>query len=387
MIRKKEFAGIVFLVVICLLLITFCEKDSPSIGNRPISFQAIEIEQSVPEDHISIEEIINAQRAKLLRELQDYNLPNKISLSNLTLETGGQPIRTVIITTWRSGSTFLGDILNALPGNYYHYEPLLDFGIIQIRGPPYSEPALNVLKSLLNCDYTDLHRYLEFGMSHIYLFTHNQRLWAQCEAYPDYCWEPEFLNNFCKLFPFQSMKTVRLRLKLAEQLLEDEILGVKVILLVRDPRGTLQSRKHRDWCPGEPDCDQPNYLCSDMVSDYSAAIRLSKLYPTRFRAIRYEDLSLNPYKHVQALFDFMGLQVHPAVKEFLDSHTTINVGGVSSTYRDSKIAPFHWRNDLSYSEVRAIEGNCSEAMKLWGYVRTDGSSLKDFYPLTPYDIK
>lgn len=108
MIRKKEFLGIVFLAVICLLLITFREKDSHSIRNRPISFQAIEIEQSVPEDHISIEEIVNAQRSKLLRDLQDYKLPSKISLSNLTLDTGGQPIRTVIITTWRSGSTFLG---------------------------------------------------------------------------------------------------------------------------------------------------------------------------------------------------------------------------------------------------------------------------------------
>lgn len=60
-------------------------------------------------------------------------------------------------------------------------------------------------------------------------------------------------------------------------------LNVKVVLLVRDPRGTLQSRKHRDWCPGEPDCDQPNNLCADMVSDYSAAVQLNRRYPDRFR--------------------------------------------------------------------------------------------------------
>lgn len=56
-----------------------------------------------------------------------------------------------------------------------------------------------------------------------------------------------------------------------------------MVLLIRDPRGTLQSRKHRDWCPGESDCDQPNTLCADMVSDYSAAIQLKKIYPDRFR--------------------------------------------------------------------------------------------------------
>lgn len=60
-------------------------------------------------------------------------------------------------------------------------------------------------------------------------------------------------------------------------------LNVKVILLVRDPRGTMQSRRHRDWCPGAPDCDQSSYLCADLVADYSAAIRLKKLYPSRFR--------------------------------------------------------------------------------------------------------
>lgn len=65
-------------------------------------------------------------------------------------------MRSIIVTTWRSGSTFLGDILNSHPANYYHYEPLLDFSIIQIRGPPNAEKALNTLKNLLNCNYTNL---------------------------------------------------------------------------------------------------------------------------------------------------------------------------------------------------------------------------------------
>ncbi|ENN83499.1 hypothetical protein YQE_00143, partial [Dendroctonus ponderosae] len=126
-------------------------------------------------------------------------------------------------------------------------------------------------------------RYIEYATTRNNLLRHNKLLWAHCEADHDICWDREFLNQFCRLFPFQSVKTVRLRLNLAEALLELKSLNVKVILLIRDPRGTLQSRKHRDWCPGEPDCDQPNYLCSDMVSDYSAAIRLKELYPSRFR--------------------------------------------------------------------------------------------------------
>ena len=67
-------------------------------------------------------------------------------------------------------------------------------------------------------------------------------------------------------------------------------LNVRVLLLIRDPRGTMQSRKHRFpqmnlygygwygstlpnsriWCPCNPDCDDPKMLCQDLVDDYQA---------------------------------------------------------------------------------------------------------------------
>lgn len=60
-------------------------------------------------------------------------------------------------------------------------------------------------------------------------------------------------------------------------------LNVRVVLLIRDPRGSMQSRKHRVWCPGRPDCDDPSTVCSDMQLDYEAAIELSQRFPQRFR--------------------------------------------------------------------------------------------------------
>lgn len=60
-------------------------------------------------------------------------------------------------------------------------------------------------------------------------------------------------------------------------------LGVRLVLLIRDPRGILQSRKHREWCPAKPDCSDPALVCADMVSDFSAAVKLSKKYPRSFR--------------------------------------------------------------------------------------------------------
>ena len=56
-----------------------------------------------------------------------------------------------------------------------------------------------------------------------------------------------------------------------------------MILLVRDPRGTLSSRRFRDWCPNRPDCADSQRHCDDLVSDFYFAKKLKKLFPNRFR--------------------------------------------------------------------------------------------------------
>lgn len=338
---------------------------------------------------VTIADILTAQRQLIDDEMEHFEYARDAEqLSALTPATGGRPYQSVIITTWRSGSTFLGDILNAMPANFYHYEPLLNFDIIQIRGPPHATAALRNLKQLLNCNYTGMEEYLDFGQTHKYLFSHNTRLWRYCHLYPQHCWDPTFLASFCRLFPMQSMKVVRLRLALAEQLIADETLSTRIVLLIRDPRGTLQSRKHREWCPGRPDCDDPAALCHDMVADYYAAQILTKKYPTKFKAVRYEDLSLDPYKETQDILSFYGLPFDPLVEEFLDSHTRSDIGGVSSTFRDSKSAPFHWIHELKFDEIDDIQANCKKAMQLWGYRVADETTIdeKTFNPIGEFSL-
>lgn len=69
-------------------------------------------------------------------------------------------------------------------------------------------------------------------------------------------------------------------------------LGVQVLLLVRDPRGTMQSRHHRDWCPGNPDCNDPAWLCRDLVSDFQTAKKFLKKFPNSFRFVLLKILLL-----------------------------------------------------------------------------------------------
>ena len=244
--------------------------------------------------------MINKERALLAEDMAGFEAINGEAVKNYMMESGGQPVRAMVTTTWRSGSTFLGDIMTSHPGTFYHYEPLLHYDIVQARTGPLAEDAVRTLSSLMRCNYTSLGRtlsldshpdllpgrYLQYGKQHQWLFSHNERLWAHCLAdgpqfRKSYCWDPVFLNSFCPLFPFQSIKTVRLRLNLTQSLVEET--NVKVLLLVRDPRGTVESRKHRDWCPGNQDCEDPARLCQDLQSDHQAFLRLSAKYPGRYK--------------------------------------------------------------------------------------------------------
>lgn len=125
-----------------------------------------------------------------------------------------------------------------------------------------------------------------------------------------------------------------------------------------------------------------------MVSDYNAAVNLTKQYPQHFKVVRYEDLSLNAYDMSQTLLEFYGLPFDNQVQEFLDSHTKQNIGGVSSTFRDSKSAPFNWAKVLSIEDVKSIQDKCTEAMELWGYKRaeTETELLENFNPLLDFNF-
>ncbi|KAI5642488.1 sulfotransferase domain-containing protein [Phthorimaea operculella] len=296
-------------------------------------------------------------RLKIKTELWRYNFSHSgvEQLKDLVMETGGEPLRSVIFSTWRSGTTFLGELLNAVPGNFYHYEPLLNYEIVQIRGPPQSDKAMSYIKSMLNCSYDNIEDYFEYGKTHLNQFTHNTRLWDHCKYRKELCFDAEFTARFCKLFPFQSMKVVRVRLRLAEELLRDHKLNIRVVLLIRDPRGVMQSRQNETFCKQGPDCRKPELLCADMVSDNVTAARLLQSYPEKLMVLRFEELALNPKIVSQKLLKFMRLSEVPGdIDNFLLTHTNADMGRKFTTIRKSQDVPYRWKK-LEFSFVDSVQ--------------------------------
>ncbi len=79
--------------------------------------------------------------------------------------------------------------------------------------------------------------------------------------------------------------------------------------------------------------------------------------------------------------------MRPSVNTFLKTHTKRNKGGVSSTVRDSKAAPYHWRKDLNFSHIEAIQEKCGEAMRRWGYTMySSDDERKNIHPVHEFTL-
>lgn len=167
-------------------------------------------------------EIVNKYRNELKNVLKDFQFPDSRELSSFVPESNGTSLKIVIITTWRSGSSFFGNIISSIPGMFYVYEPLSSFRARRIREPPNSKLAINDIKSFFRCDYNKLPNYIKFIERFPYIMLFNRPSLPYWSEYNNITFHPDFLTKFCNLFPFQTLKVLRLQLNWVNELLSDK---------------------------------------------------------------------------------------------------------------------------------------------------------------------
>jgi len=295
----------------------------------------------------------------------------------------------LIATTWRSGSTFLGDLLNHYKGTFYYFEPLHYYSSLKDLKTVQSEP--DFLKSLYTCSFNSEN--IGF-LTHVskppnkFIFeNHNFRLWNSCKnLLPKnaMCFMPDYLNHVCPLFPIKLIKTVRLRVRKIEKLLGDPAMDLKVIVLVRDPRGVYNSRNTgpvKNWCKNDL-CANPVTGCQDLNNDIQAAFSLESRYPGSVRLVRYEDLSMFPEETARSMLDFLDLPFTEGIAHYIETHTskeklkvvknkkTKKIERHKDTYgtaRNSTATAFAWRENLGFPETEKIQEACLVPMEKLGY--------------------
>jgi len=141
-------------------------------------------------------------------------------LSNFTLETGGQPIRSMLVTFRGSGALTLLDNLAHQPGCYQHYAPLMAHES-RLGAEQNHKQALEELEALYNCNYNKSAEMILWGKRSTVFRRFYGAQAKMCQTYSqEICWNAETMAAICKLYPFINMAVYNLRLKFLAPLLE-----------------------------------------------------------------------------------------------------------------------------------------------------------------------
>ncbi|XP_047499068.1 carbohydrate sulfotransferase 6-like isoform X2 [Penaeus chinensis] len=272
------------------------------------------------------------------QDLVDKSFRN---LSNGPRAAGPRRKAVVLFSRWRSGSTFMGELLKkAGRGIFYSYEPLYDYGAhVLYEDIEETRMAVEEVKHILRCQF-------DFGKIEEILRS-NPLLREACET-SGYCKDVNHTAELCRRSSLHVAKVLRLGLQWARPLLEMEDVEVKLIYLVRDPRAVLSSRARVAWC-STPTCKDVEMVCSLLEDDLLEASLLQEDYPTRFHLIHYDEFCQTPFAALQKLMTFLGLPVTRDQKKILQSKLPSR--DPLSIYKNSSAQAQLWRTRTSFTGV------------------------------------
>ena len=145
-----------------------------------------------------------------------------------------------------------------------------------------------------------------------------------------------------------------------------EIPDLKIISLFRDPRAVHLSQAQYFKM------SNATLLCTALNSCAVDAKRLLEKYPKNFHLLRYEDFASHPWKVSQRLLDFLGLRANIKTDTFIHTHMTDVKGksrgkNVFDTVMKSSAAVSNWRHRTRMPQVRNVQAQCQQAMRVLGY--------------------
>nr|XP_027233787.1 carbohydrate sulfotransferase 5-like [Penaeus vannamei] len=288
---------------------------------------------------------------------QDLAVGSSRNLSNGPRAAGPRRKAVVLFSRWRSGSTFMGELLKkAGRGIFYSYEPLHEYGVhVLYEDVEETHVAVEEVKSILRC---------QFDFSEIdELLQKNPLLREACKT-NDFCKDANYTAEVCRRSSLHVAKVLRLGLQWARPLLEMEDVEVKLIYLVRDPRAVLSSRSRVAWC-STPSCKDVKTVCSLLEDDLFEASLLQEDFPKRFHFILYDQFCQTPFAALQDLMTFLGLPVTKDQRKLLQSKLPST--DPLSIYKNSTAQAQLWRQRTSFIRVvMPVQRRCWDSMEVLG---------------------
>ncbi|XP_071492575.1 carbohydrate sulfotransferase 2-like [Diadema antillarum] len=304
----------------------------------------------------------------------------------------------VILMSQRGfGSSTVGEIFNKNPKIFYLFEPLWMMSNEAEAGdgvnPLSTATERDILREIFRCKFRG-----DFTMM---LTKYNEMLRTRrvCEVSEGtQCMisNTTLLDETCKRNSGRvAIKVVRTDLDKLKSLVVDDQLNVKILHLVRDPRGVASSLIQHvitrlpdddlialsDQLPRKGRLKALGLLnqtikgknsvqayCLWMRQNLFNSARLPEWLEDHYKLLKFEEFASSPILVTKDIYNFVGLPVPLEIEQWLELYRnnthTAKLNGLQSNLKERAQ---QWIFDLSESEVEQVEEECMDVINALGY--------------------
>ena len=292
----------------------------------------------------------------------------------------------------RSGTTFTTKMFAEDPQLFTVYEPLWITSLWSREHPTevsqWKRNVLDVLRGILGCKFAD-----SLAGTKFLSYTNGQwsgafvknpfKSAAFCNGtFKDFSKNPGYVGEVC-LSKFKHSVA-----KIGEPRVPDNLLSavvpklleenpetdVRVIQLVRDPRGSFNSRIKLGWMVEYHHSDFPitvRYKCSKLAQNIKFGRNLPSKWRVKYLEVHYQDLAKHPIETANSMYEFAGFQMSPKILDWVRKNTSPSKEellkekkDVFSSVRNSSANADYWTQEAPINRTRIIEKYCKEAFDL-----------------------
>ncbi|KAK2085408.1 Carbohydrate sulfotransferase 4 [Saguinus oedipus] len=329
-------------------------------------------------------------------------------ISSLSVKAQPKHMHVLVLSSWRSGSSFVGQLFGQHPDVFYLMEPAWHVWMTfrQSTARTLHMAVRDLIRAIFLCDMSVFDAYMEPGprrQSSLFQWENSRALCSTpaCNIFPRdeiihqahcrlLCSQQPFevVEKACRSYSHVVLKEVRFfNLHSLYPLLKDPSLNLHIVHLVRDPRAVFRSRErtegdlmidsrivmgqHGHTLKKE---DQPYYvmqvICQSQLEIYKTIQSLPKALQERYLLVRYEDLVRAPVAQTSRMYEFVGLEFLPYLQTWVHNITRGKGTGEHAFHTNARNAlnvSQAWRWSLPYGKVSRLQKVCGDTMDMLGY--------------------
>ena len=329
-----------------------------------------------------------------------------ICSNTASLELKFSPVHILILSSWRSGSSFTGQLFSQHPSDFYLMEPAWHVWVTMYQNSAkvLHMAVRDLVRSVFLCDMSVFDAYMssQKKKSDLFQWEKSRALCSPpaCDFFSrndiitagncrTLCGRYSFskVEEACKTYSHVAIKEVRFfDLKVLYPLLTDPSLNLKIIHLVRDPRAVFRSRENTmadlkrdsDIVVGSQKTkgemgpyNTMQEICKSHVEIYKAGSQaIPSFLKDRYLLVRYEDIVRDPLGKAAQMYRFAGLHFTPELQKWVHNITHGKGKGeqaFDTGSRDALSTSEAWRNTFPFEKIEKVQSVCKDAMDLLGY--------------------